>query len=215
MRANAAVSVYLGRPSPRVTTWEKEVFDSDWSVHSNLWEETKRKNNAVELPDPEGVDRHGGGDQGPGEQGGVHPAFQRAGNLNIRITYQNSDTPPFRKLKQIFGIQCQIIRQHLSKQEKTPVKLSSLVALHGEHVGEEFVAWYVCNRKLSKARNYLGRLNICNRKLSIFGLANQVFNEQVGFDRNIWGLLRIDIAWYVCNRKFSTKLSEKWSKTFY
>ena len=48
--------------------------------------------------------------------------------------------PPFRELKQIFEIQCQITGQHLSKLKKTPVKLSSLVALHGEHVGEEFVA---------------------------------------------------------------------------
>ena len=73
-------------------------------AHLDLGEETERKNNAVELADPEYVDcqetspsptsspsppecvdRQGGGDQGPGEQGGVHASFQGAGSKMIRI----------------------------------------------------------------------------------------------------------------------------------
>ena len=73
-------------------------------AHLDLGEETERKNNAVELADPEYVDcqetssspspspsppecvdRQRGGDQGPGEQGGVHTSFQGAGSKMIRI----------------------------------------------------------------------------------------------------------------------------------
>ena len=78
MRARAAVSVYFGRPSPRVTTW-KMFFWTQVLTHSDLGEEAKRKNDAVELADPEGVDSEGGGGEGPGEEGGVHSSFQGAG----------------------------------------------------------------------------------------------------------------------------------------
>ena len=46
----------------------------------HLGQKAKGKNDAVELTNPERVDRHGGGDQGPGEQGGVNSSFQGAGN---------------------------------------------------------------------------------------------------------------------------------------
>ena len=45
----------------------------------HLGQKAKGKNDAVELTNPERVDRHGGGDQGPGEQGGVNSSFQGAG----------------------------------------------------------------------------------------------------------------------------------------
>ena len=48
-------------------------------THSDLGQQAKRKDDAVELADPEGVDCDGGGDEGPGEEGGVHSSFQGAG----------------------------------------------------------------------------------------------------------------------------------------
>ena len=82
---------------------------------------------------------------------------------------REESTPPFRELRGNknlksstqrlckHGLDGRILHKKLVFQRalcsaynllrKAPVKLSSLVALQGEHVGEEFVAWYVCNKK--------------------------------------------------------------------
>ena len=98
---------------PQSDHLENCFFWTQVLTHSDLGEEAKRKNDAVELADPEGVDVEGGGGEGPGEEGGVHSSFQGAGKH---------------------------ILEYFFVLEKEPVKLSSLVALQGENVGEEFVA---------------------------------------------------------------------------
>ena len=49
---------------------------------------------------------------------------------------RDESTPPFRELEQIY-FECNGLDNQL---RKGPVKLSSLVALQCEHIGEEFVA---------------------------------------------------------------------------